>query len=329
MNLKWNLLFVSLVIEHFILINCASKKKHYQSHSIVSEYSIPKSLTTNSIAEQNYNPEESMCIWKDDLDNIYNLSLLQKSDSYWQVDVRTTEQQNFKISLVFNFCNNFPNIACSEKQAITKLSSQHFGAFQQITFQNVQSLDQCSAFGQYDKSLVELIDYYQVGQGIKIVYRGGDICTSSENPMDQDKQKSITFLIYCSSEKDKEENFTSLPIDGISVTSCNPVLQIKHPGGCYQGQILKQKHKINHPILLFLLTLIIFIFILTIVIITIFNCIENNVKGFMAIPFYQDLKMFIERFPNQKNCRMSNSFATSFDNQNLSQDSNLFAYKPV
>mmetsp|Transcript_7513 Transcript_7513/g.6828 ORF Transcript_7513/g.6828 Transcript_7513/m.6828 type:complete len:168 (+) Transcript_7513:390-893(+) len=68
------------------------------------------------------------------------------------------------------------------------------------------------------------------GEGLELVYDGGDICVGSENSAQDGLQKKATFNIICAENTD--DNFVQSPVNSNTVTKCTPEFTIRSPAGC-------------------------------------------------------------------------------------------------
>ena len=184
------------------------------------------------------------CEFRDNLNKVYDLSFLKKSE-YWKVKQKFGDNSGIiDIYYLFNFCDN-SNLHCKNTKEI--------GIYESPEFLN-QDTNQCRVFGK--TSNVE-IQKLQNSEGIKIIYSNGDICQNSENPTENNLPMKSSFKIMCS--ESQNDNFEQTErLNNPKVTSCNLEFQINSPAGCLDE--FSQK-SFNSSQTLFILVIFIFLYL--------------------------------------------------------------------
>ena len=187
-------------------------------HSIVlvflSLYLIAHVTSAGGFSNQN-------CHWTDDKNNEYDLSGLKKGES-WKVKDMNGDSGLFSMDYLFSFCEN-TSVKCKQTDV---------GAYEALEVLG-QLTETCEILGKFDQQTITSLDNIDPNKGVRITYAGGDICTNSEKPAENNLPRRINFNIFCSDYQD--DNFKKSKINSDSVTNCNMEFTINSPVGCRLG----------------------------------------------------------------------------------------------
>lgn len=213
----------------------------------------------------NHLPLVQTCQWKSPSGTEWNLSELQKKD-YWKVK-DDPDSEIFSTAYLFNFCSSV-SIKCAEEYS---MALEMLQVLDDLT-------DSCVVMGrtaQYEIQMSSESDQ----ESLKITYSNGDQCKFSSRQSDIGKPRRISFVVQCS--ETKEEEFTMVSNDGVSVTNCDVLLKINHPAGC-PVRIIEVP---SHNLLWILVKWAILLLFVYIVLGFIINTKFNNKSGTDALPF--------------------------------------------
>ena len=164
------------------------------------------------------------CQWTDDKSNEYDLNPLKKSD-FWKVKDGNGDSGLFAMDYLFNFCQTVSQ----------KCKNIYVGALEALEVLG-QLTETCEILGKNDAAVDQIITQIDANKpdlGIKITYHNGDVCTGSENPLENGSMRKASFLIYCA--ENQETNFVQTKINSNTITKCNLEFSIKSPAGCRIG----------------------------------------------------------------------------------------------
>ena len=165
----------------------------------------------------------SKCLWTDEHSNEYDISHLKKTD-FWKVKDGNGDSGLFAMDYLFNFCNTVSQ----------KCKNTYVGALEALEVLG-QLTETCEILGKNEEKdqIINQIDSNKPDLGIKISYHNGDICTGSENSLENGLTRKSTFVIYCSESQDT--SFVQSKINSKDVTKCSLEFSIKSPAGCRVG----------------------------------------------------------------------------------------------
>lgn len=163
------------------------------------------------------------CQWTDDKSDDYDLSHLKKPD-FWKVKDGNGDSGLFAMDYLFNFCNTVSQ----------KCKNNYVGALEALEVLG-QLTETCEVLGKSEEKdqVITHLDSNRPDLGIRISYHNGDLCTGSENPSENGRLRSASFLVYCAETQDA--NFAQSKINSKDVTKCSLEFSIKSPAGCRIG----------------------------------------------------------------------------------------------
>lgn len=226
------------------------------------------------------------CKWKDPISSQdYDFSGLDRSEGWKVKDIATANLGNlFNIDFLFNFCSPLKGV-CNGKN--------NLGSYEALEVLG-QITDACESLGSMDQR--EVTVGTSLGQpGLKIIYRGGDICVGSENPVQNGQPMQSSFNIICSARKDKE--FQQVAFNGQNITKCSPEFFIYHPAGCVGGVYHSSRGIISWLTILFVIYAVIG---------SVYNMKVQNKKGLEVFPHIDFWRRAISNFKNLPNWMKEN-----------------------